>query len=307
MPMCEGGPGEAYIGDPDMLTLTEWAEVCRQRDGVVIRPHFPGPVCEEPVYFALEKLDGAELRQFAAPDALDAFCFREWYRYLNCGYRVAAVGGTDKMSAGMPVGGARTYAKLIPGEEFTFANWGKAVRAGRTFTTSGPLMGLEVEGKEMGDEIRLASGGGTLEVEARVESAWPLHRLEIVVNGQVAAAESSPAGSRRLSLRRKLKVRGSSWIAARCGSDLQVNHCWPIHLGAHTSPVYVVVGNQEIFSPSEATYMLTLIDGGLTYLDTLSIRYDDERHRAMKAMFERAKARLHARLHAHSQGGGHSH
>lgn len=296
-----------------MLTLTDWAETCREREGVVIRPHFPSPICEEPVYFALEKLDGTELRQFGPPSALDQFCFREWYRYLNCGYRVAAVGGTDKMSAGMPVGGARTYAKLGAGEEFTFANWGKAVRAGRTFTTSGPLIEMQVEGKEPGDEIRLPSGGGTLEVEAKVECAWPLHRLEIVVNGQVAAYESSAAGARALTLRRKLKVKGSSWIAARCGSNLQVNHCWPIHLGAHTSPVYITVGGREMFSPSDATYMLTLIDGGLTYLDTLSIRYDEERHRAMKAMFEKARERLHSRLHAHSQahshgeGGRHSH
>jgi hypothetical protein len=302
-PMCDGAPGEAYIGDPDMLTLTDWAEMCRQREGVVIRPHFPSPICEEPVYFALEKLDGAELRQFGPPEALDQFCFREWYRYLNCGYRVAAVGGTDKMSAGMPVGGARTYAKLGADEEFTFANWGKAVRAGRTFTTSGPLMDLKLEGREMGEEVRLPSGGGTVEVEASAASAWPLHRLELVVNGQVAACESSAAGSKALKLRRTLTLKGSSWIAARCGSNLRVNHCWPIHLGAHTSPVYVIVANQEIFSPSDATYMLTLIDGGITYLDTLSIRYDEERHRAMKAMFEKARERLHGRLHAH----GHTH
>ena len=56
------------------------------------------------------------------------------------GYRVAAVGGTDKMWACMPVGGVRTYAQLGDAE-FTFANWAQAVRAGRTFTTSGPLIG----------------------------------------------------------------------------------------------------------------------------------------------------------------------
>lgn len=306
-PMCDGGPGEAYLGDPDMLTLTEWAELCKEREGVVIRPHFPSPMCEEPVYIALEKLDGAELRQFASParGSLDEFCFTEWYRYLNCGYRVAAVGGTDKMSAGMPVGGARTYARLAPEDEFSFENWGRAVRAGRTFTSSGPVMDLRVEGKEIGEEIRMPAGGGTLEVQASAQCAWPLHRLEIVVNGRVAADSSSADGTRKMSLTRKIRVEGSSWIAARCGSNLVVSHCWPIHLGAHTSPVYIVVGGRKMFSPSDASYMLTLIDGGLTYLDTLSVRYDQERHRKMKAMFERAKALLHARMHAH--GHGHEH
>jgi len=52
---------------------------------------------------------------------------------------------------------------------------------------------------------------------------------------------------------------------------------------------------------------------GQADLTRLSIRYDEQRHRAMEAMFEKAKARLHAGLHSHSdahthrQGGRHSH
>jgi hypothetical protein len=99
-----------------------------------------------------------------------------------------------------------------------------------------------------------------------------------------------------------VKIDGSCWIAARCGSSLIVSHCWPIHLGAHTSPVYVVCNNESLFSPSDASYMLTLIDGGLTYLDTLSVRYNEKRHREMKAIFEKTKQALHRKLHQHGQG-----
>ncbi len=301
-PMCAGGPFEAYIGDPDVTTLTEWAETCRKREGVVVRPHFPHPICEEPVYFVLGQLDGTELRNYGDPDSgsLDEFCYREWYRYLNCGYRVAAVGGTDKMSAGMPVGGARTYALLDPNDEFTFENWGKAVRAGRTFTTSGPLITLKAEGHDIGDEISLPSTGGTLEVVSEAACQWPIHLLELVVNGQVVAKAADERGANRLTLKAKVPVKKSSWITARCGSRLRVNHCWPIRLGAHTSPVYVVVGGEEMFSPGDATYMLTLIDGGLTYLDTLSVRYQEDRHRQMKAIFDKARRELQGRLHGHS-------
>jgi hypothetical protein len=306
-PMCSGGPGEAFIGDPEMYTLTEWAETCRRREGVAIRPHWPFPVCEEPVYVALGQLDGVELRtgRSGQPGTLDQLNYSEWYRYLNCGYRVAAVGGTDKMSAGMAVGSARTYALLDRDDAFTFENWGKAVRAGRTYTTTGALMDLQVEGRTMGDEIRLPAGGGTLEVRASAQCAWPLHRIEIVVNGQVVASADRKEGARSLSVSHKVDVRGSCWIAARCASRLVRHVNWMDQIGAHTSPVYVVVDNQEIFSPSEASYMLTLIDGGLTYLDTLSVRYDEERHRKMKAVYERAKAAIHARMHAH--GHGHHH
>jgi hypothetical protein len=308
-PMTTGGPGEAYIGDPEMYTLTEWAEMSKAREGVVIRPHWPSPSCEEPVYVALGQLDGAEVRPYANPEAgtLDQFNYAEWYRYLNCGYRVAAVGGTDKMSAGMPVGSARTYAQLDPNEAFTFENWGKAVRAGRTYTTSGPVMDLQVEGHGLGEEIRLPSGGGTLEVRVSAQCAWPVHLLELVVNGQVVASTSSQEGAKKLQLSKKMKLTGSAWIAARCASRLLRYTGWIERIGAHTSPVYVVVDNQELFSPSDASYMLTLIDGGLTYLDTLSVRYNEERHRKMKAVYVRAKSHLEGRMHAHGHGHPHIH
>ena len=310
-PMCAGGPSEAYIGDPDVVLLSEWAKACKEREGVTIRPHFPFPVCEEPLYFMRDLLDGAELRRFANPESgsLDEFCFDEWYRYLNCGYRAAAVGGTDKMSAGMPVGGVRTYALLDKDSEFTFESWGEAVRSGRTFTTSGPLIEMRVDGQMAGGEIKMGNKGGTIEVHAEATSLWPIHRLEIVVNGKIVAASTRSKGAKKLSLKDKVTVTGSCWVAARCGSNLSVNHCWPVHLGAHTSPVYIRCGRSDIFSPSDASYMLTLIDGGLTYLDTLSVRYDEKRHREMKAIFEESRKELEGRVdeHGHGHGHGHSH
>ncbi len=302
-PMCCGGPGEAYVGDPDERAMAEWADECRAKQGVVIRPHFPGPNLENPVDIVLGKFDAVEIRSFGAPVAgsLDVYNLREYYRYLNCGYRVACVGGTDKMSAGMPVGGVRTYAQLAPDRPFEFQSWGDAVRAGRTFTTSGPLIDLEVEGRGPGSQVSLTGGDATVEVSATAECAWPFHRLEVVMNGQVVASASAPKGARKLQLRERIPVRGSSWIAARCASNLLVQHCWPVYLAAHTSPVYLVVPGKELFSPGDAAYMLTLIDGGLTYLDALSVRYDEERHRQMKAIYERARAHLEGRLHSHQR------
>jgi hypothetical protein len=229
---------------------------------------------------------------------------QEWYRFLNCGYRVAAVGGTDKMWAGMPVGGVRTYADLR-GEEFTFENWAGAIRAGRTFTTSGPMIGLTVESKVVGDEIRLPAGGGTLGIEARAESVLPFHTLEAVVNGRVVASETCEPGARQLSVKANVRLDGSAWLAARCVSQHQVWHGWPIHIAAHTSPVYVVAGDQAQFSLADATYMMTMLDGGMTWLDTLSIPANLERQARIRGVFQQAKEALHQRLHA--AGYDHSH
>ncbi len=65
--------------------------------------------------------------------------------------------------------------------------------------------------------------------------------------------------------RRALHERDPRWIGS------------PRPVAAHTSPVYVVAGDADLFSPSDATYMLTLLEGGLTWLDTLSIPADAER------------------------------
>ncbi|MHC4714449.1 MAG: CehA/McbA family metallohydrolase, partial [Planctomycetota bacterium] len=151
-PMCAGGVGEAWVGDPDYRTLTEWAAECKEKDGVVIRPHFP--YCgftEDPVLAVTGVVDALEIR--VGPNA--RFPLQEWYRYLNNGYRVAVAGGTDKMGAYCPLGNLRTYARIARNRPFTYENWAQAVRAGRTFATTGPLMDLAVEGRTMGESIRL--------------------------------------------------------------------------------------------------------------------------------------------------------
>ena len=302
-PMCAAGPDESYFGDPASVSLAEWSDRCREKEGLVVLPHFPMPYCESAADIVLDKVDAVELANFN-PN-VDSPNVREWYRFLNCGYRLAAVGGTDKMSACIPVGGVRTYALLEDGKEFSFEAWAQAVRSGRTFTTSGPLLRLSVEGRGPGEEIRLPDGGGTIEIEASVESVYPVHELEIVVSGQVVASERIEAGSHRTVLRERLKVRGSAWIAARCSSRLKGCYAGQsTHLAAHTSPVYLVGGEGELFSSTDATYMLTLIEGGLTWLDTLSIPPDPERAGSVRDVFQKAHDRLsHRLLHKHGRPG----
>ena len=292
-PLCGGGPGESYIGDPTWKGLTDWADECRDRDGVVVIPHFPNPYCEVVAGIALGKVDAVEIRYFGP--TLTDFSTREWYRFLNCGYRVTAVGGTDKMSAGMPVGGVRTYA-YIGEHPFSFESWAAAVRAGRTFTTSGPVLDLKVAGYSPGDEIRLPTGGGTLGVEVYAQSILPFHQLEIVVNGLVVESKAAGEGLKQMRLSSQVNMATSGWIAARCVSRFKVWHEWPVHVAAHTSPVYVNAGTSKLFSPSDATYMLTLLEGGLTWLDTLSIPASPPQDTRIREVFERAHATFRAAL-----------
>ena len=310
-PMCTGGPGEAWFGDPDVRSQLDWVDEVRSKGGVAIRPHFPGPNCEIAADIILGKVDALEIRHFSLlNNSLEASPIREWYKYLNCGYRVPAAGGTDKMSATMPVGGVRTYAKLDTNDGFNFANWGKAVRAGRTFTTSGPLIGLTADGQEVGDEIQMPTGGGTLEIDAWAVCAQPIHGIEIVFNGQVVARQMSEDGTNRLELKEKIKVNGSGWLAARCFSQYRVWHSWPINVAAHTSPIYVVADGQDVYNPSDAIYIMTMVHGGLEWVDTLSIKADEENHQRLRSVFTSAAHELGKKMeahHHHHHHGGDSH
>jgi len=167
------------------------------------------------------------------------------------------------------------------------------------FATSGPLIGLLVEGRPPGDEILLLAGGGTLEVEAWAQSVLSFHELQLVVNGQVV---------RHVSRLRKLCWRhgcgpGCGWRrapgSARCVNQLGLRHCWPIQIAAIASPVYVRCGDEELLSPSDASRMLTLIDGGLTWLNTLSVPASFEHHVRIRGVFEEARTSLSHRLAEH--------
>ena len=288
-PMCCGGVGESWLGDPDYSTLTEWAEECKAKDGVVIRPHFP--YCgftEDPVLAVKGVVDALEIRQNRA----GGFPLQEWYRYLNNGYRVAVAGGTDKMGANCALGSLRTYAKVNPNRPFTFETWAKAVRAGRTISTSGPLLDMTVEGRDIGDTIKMPSSGGRVQVKAVAESAWNLGKIEIVLNGQVVASEAAKRGTQKLSVSAKVKVPGSGWIAARCDG---VTGSPAHYMAAHTSPVYLDCGGQMPYDGPALEHMLNLTQGGIEYLDTLSTRFDDREQERMIRIYRDVESHLRKR------------
>ena len=294
-PMCGGGPSESWVGDPDFATLAEWAVENKRKGGVVIRPHYP--YCghtEDPVPILKELVDALEIGNLRGED----FQTQEWYRYLNCGYRVAVVGGTDKMGAYAPLGWLRTYAKLNQCRPFDYENWAEAVWAGRTVSSSGPLLHLEVEGREIGDTIEMTDSGGTLHIEATAESFWPLGKMEVVHNGQTVACEQTSEGSKRLDIRENIKIRGSGWLAARCSGHL--GHPGS-YVAAHTSPVYIRCGQIRAFDGSAAEHMLALVEGGIEYLQTLATVYDEPSRKRMVKLFKQARKELNGRLVAEAQ------
>jgi hypothetical protein len=276
MPWCTDGPPEGELGAWLETTVSDWADRCHEQGGTVVIPHFPLPNGEPATLIATGRADAIEF-------IVGRLRFHEeYYRYLNCGYRLPLVGGTDKMSADVPVGIYRTYANLGD-EEFTHDSWSRAVRKGRTFMSGGPILKFQVDGHNIGDTVRL-SGSGTVEVSARAESIFPIWSLQLVHNGRVVASTEDTQGARRLDLSTQVRIDGDSWLAARCGGPNYFDapsHRGPWERGvmAHTSPVYVACSGSEwhMFDAAQARTMRATIEGGIEHMRRWSRMYPEDR------------------------------
>jgi hypothetical protein len=213
---------------------------------------------ELPIDVALGKVDYMEVMGYS-----DHLITSEiWYRLLNCGFRVPAAAGTDAFpnfaSLRGPPGLVRVYARTGAGA-LDHRRWLAAIRAGRTFVTNAPVLEFTLDGRQIGDEIRL-SRGQELRAHVRLRSPIPVDHLEIIGNGRVVA--SVPLSGDRTSADTIITVpaTGSGWYVVRAWSDrprLPVLDLYPF---ASTSPIYVQVGNTAVRSKEDAEYFLGWID-----------------------------------------------
>ncbi len=194
------------------------------------------------------KLDFLELAQFCVPNG--PIHTEHYYRFLDLGFRLTALAGSDfpwcgRGGAGDPkrfsqIGDARFYTYV--GEDFSFDNWLSAVKAGRTFATTGPVVELTVNGKLPGDSVDVPSGA-TLQISAHAfgdGSRIGLTELEIVGHGETLR-RATGQGEEQLSVELQLPVRQGIWIAARAAAG-------PGFV-AHTTPVYVSVDGGGFHNP----------------------------------------------------------
>ena len=293
-PMTTGGPDESALGDPIEILLTEWARQCKKQGGLVVLPHFPNPRAEHAASIVSEGVDALEMTAWGdLYGGIDPYSLSDWYRYLNCGYRVAAVGGTDKMSANTAVGTVRTYARLGTDEPFTYSAWMEAVRRAETFVTYGPLLEFSVDGHAMGSRIEMSASGGTVDVTWEVASATvPMSRVELVVNGEIRESVEAPpeAGSGHWPVR----VDQSSWLALLVRGHYADK---PEIITAHSSPVMVQVGGSRMMAAADAVTILEQIEGALAYLDSVGTRAEHVAYKRMRLVLTSAHRSLHNRMH----------
>ncbi len=291
LPFASGGAPEGRIGAAVRLSMADWLSRCRDEGGLAIGAHFPLPMTEVAADIAGDLLDALEIQVF--DPTLESPPIREWYRYLDAGYRLPLVGGTDRMSAEVPLGQVRTWARLDPGAELTFKAWARAIRAGRTFVTSGPILELRVDGRGPGDTVE--GGGGHVEVEVVARAARPvISAVEVVLDGRIVTASGPGAPVSEVILRERVRVERSGWLAARSRSP----HAWPsafaTSMAAHTSPVWIEVPGRPR-APADLAQPLTLVDGTRAWLETLAPIADERDLARFRAQLAEAERRLRSR------------
>ncbi len=293
-PMTTGGPDESALGDPIEILLTEWARQCKKQGGLVIAPHFPNPRAEQAATIVSQDIDAIEMTSWEHLYAgIDPYSLSDWYRYLNCGYQVAVVGGTDKMSANTAVGTVRTYARIRPNELFTYEGWMAAVRQAETFVTYGPLLEFSVDGQPMGRQIQMSAGGGTVDVHWQVASATiPMSRVELVMNGEIR--ESVMVSPQNGSGHWPIKIDSSTWLALLVRGHYADK---PEIITAHSSAVMIRVEGSPMLAAADAVTILEQIEGALAYIDTVGTRAEDIVYKRMRLVLQASHRSLHNRMH----------
>jgi hypothetical protein len=222
-----------------------------------------------------ETVGYANARTFPVDLALESFDYLEvmtganyarhsgevWHRALNCGFRVTPSGGEDSISnlhRTPALGAARVYADL--GGTLEWPRWVDAIREGRTMITNGPLVWLSVDGQGPGGEVKLPAGGGSVEIQATMETAFPVQRVELIFRGEVVQSIPVTDGGRQAIWRGRAPVERSGWFTLRALTDEPVYPIDDDNLHAETAAVYVLTGDESIRSREDAEYFVRWID-----------------------------------------------
>jgi hypothetical protein len=212
---------------------------------------------ELPADVAHRKVDYMEIVGFSDHKSTAAV----WYRLLNLGFRIPAGAGTDAMTnyADLrgPVGMNRVF--LETGGDTRPDAIKAALKAGRTFASNGPLLGLEVDGKHPGDVISRARPQ-TLHYRIALRSPVRVDHLELVQNGTMVKSFALAGDRRSLDAEGDLPIGTSGWLILRAWNDGSNPEVLDIYPYATTSPIYLELPGGMPSDPEDAAYFVRWLD-----------------------------------------------
>ena len=176
-----------------------------------------------------------------------------WYDILNLGFRVTPTAGTDYPCADKTIVGHERFYTRVDGP-LSYEKWLDAVKQGRTFVTTGPMVEFRINGRDIGSDI-LLEDTAVVKIEGAVSfdpARDAVAFVELLRNGNIIARFSRVDGESTINFELEERVDESSWFALR-GYGAQLNssgNVSPLHFAnfqptsnVHTAPIYVSLKN----------------------------------------------------------------
>lgn len=201
-----------------------------------------------------------------------------YYKLLNCGFQLPASGGSACGVKPLAVGYDRVYVELD--SPFSYDNLLRALKAGRSFSTNGPMLDLKVNGKGIGSKIDF-NGKAQIQIEATAESGSELDSLELIVNGE---SRGGARGKGKLVARQTIDVSESVWVAARAFEKSNQTVVF-----GQTSPIYVLKAGKPVRVAASAQYWLDKVDQLIARTRTQTGFKVESHRQETLAVYERAR------------------
>ena len=242
-------PFHGDADSPDFPLLLQAMRHTHQQGGLVNWAHMRSSEWEFPLDAEEGQIDTADIMTHTdIPQDLEL-----WYALLNCDFRIPACAGTDRQAAVEPIGHQRVYVWLDA--PLSYANWMKALKAGTSFVTNGPMVELHVNEIKPGGVIHFPEPG-EVSISARAFSQIPFERLEIIVNGELIRSSKATEKGSSAEITLIHPINKSVWITARCMGAWNKELFYSHPVFAHTNPVHVLYRKERIAKPESAKFLL---------------------------------------------------
>ena len=255
-----------------MSCSRDWADRCQAAGGLVVGAHFPLPTPRSRPTSSSGRIDAdrdADVRPGAGQPADPRVVPLPQLRLP------AARPRRDGQDVGR--GAARRDPDLrpdsTPTRPPTFEAWAAAVRAGRTFATSGPVLELAVDGHEPGDVIRCPAAGRRPARDPCPGARRPADRRlawRSCVNGRVVAREDAARQLGCAWARDRSRSTAGAWIAARSRSEHEIRSAFATSDGRpYVAGLRRGRGSSAV-RPDDAAAILAVIDGTARWIETMA-------------------------------------
>lgn len=210
----------------------------------------------------------------AGPDvemAWTRFGFENYYALLNCGFRINPTGGTASGVHPVPLGFGRVYVNLEDG--FSYDEFRKGLKHGRSFVTTGPMLEVKANGEHPGFKWKRSDGSNPVNIRftGKAINARPLTSIEILFNGRVIKTiaptnAENPEEAFESEIDFRTRAEKSGWYVVRCW---QIDDNGRFRF-AHTAPWRVEIPGRPLRPRKEQIdYLIQRVKDQIVRSDTV--------------------------------------